>query len=1118
MAEADSAYGSGDDEKDFITFYKQTLNINENDESKFDLEIGGPDFPRLLHNDMDEFQYYDVEKFNKLTNITADGLSTININIRGIDCNYQNLTQYINSMRHKFDVIILTECHIQLDNNYNADLHQTHPIEGYRKFYVRSLIRYGGVIIYVKEELNAEYFHGLTKTCDTHDSVFVKIGPLNARSKKPLFVGGYYRHCKEADKIVFIDRFNNDVSNKTLQKNDIIIGGDFNICLMKSTHNYDSLNFLNTIIGNTCEILIVKPTRIQYHKDSLQVKSASLIDQIITNLFEYECIAGNLWYPDSDHCATFSIFKDYKMASMCESPEILRRNLNNIDDNKLMNDFNEINWDELVYSEPDLDAATENLQKSIVKLCDKHAPLEKLSNRCKKNFNKPWIDFELANDIRLKNIAHSKKSTTPTATNRNKFNILRNQVTYKTRKKMKKYFAEYFEKFRTNSRKLWNGINSAIARTNINKSLPIAIKDTKGNKIEGDQNIANEFAKYFKNVPSQTKKKIGSIENDYLYYLHKNKKIDSYLELTNTNPEEVYDHIIKLKNNSSPGPIKVPNSFLKTISKPLSVVLAYIINRSMYSGYVPNIMKIGKQTPVHKGGDISVKNYRPITVCSNIAKILEKVVRERVMNYLRNIKILNKSQFGFRNKHSTNHAIINLLETTLEGMEQGMKVGGVFLDVAKAFDTINHRFLLRKLEYYGFRGKTLMWMESYITNRLQYVNIRNSYSELYELDWGIPQGGILAPILFILFMNDITNSSKVFDFSIYADDTCLILKIDAKNYEESMRNELKKIVDWFSSNELVLNFDKTDYLLFWPHYNKCYDKGEHDLTDMHVALPQFLFSDPFHEPGDPSHQEVNKKGEFVLSELAKVCPKLMLEEFIIMPDGSQINEPPYVKYLGVYFDNNLKFRHHINLLCSKINRIVGILWKSEHLNLETKKIIYHALVESHLNYGILAWGAPLAKNIVSNANSDHIPQNLKLLSSTQNKVLRAIFRKPKYDKITHSYTSNTLLFNKLGVLKLTDLYYFNLACLAFEFFHDKKLPEKIADNFTRSSDVSVVETRGSKIDLYCKTPRLTSTFKKPSVAASLVWNSLPAQIRQIKSKNNFKTKLKTYFLDKYNEA
>ena len=339
---------------------------------------------------------------------------------------------------------------------------------------------------------------------------------------------------------------------------------------------------------------------------------------------------------------------------------------------------------------------------------------------------------------------------------------MRNSCTSKLRLKKKAYFQQYLSRFRKNSRKLWSGINLALEQTRCKKSFPTVIKNTDGTPIEDDQKIANEFAKYFKNVPAKTKSKISPFKHPYLHYLNKCKTVNSYLVLTETNPDEVVRHIMKLKNSSSPGPVPVPNEFFKLIALPLSNLLSYLVNRSMGTGYVPNCLKIGKQTPVHKGGELKISNYRPITVCSSISKILEKIVRVRVMEYLKRTKILNKCQFGFRTKHSTNHAIINLTESTLDALENGLKVGGVFLDIAKAFDTVNHDVLLRKLEYYGFRGATLMWFESYMKNRLQYVNIRKHKSEMYRLlDWGIPQGGILAPILFILFMNDIVHSSSI---------------------------------------------------------------------------------------------------------------------------------------------------------------------------------------------------------------------------------------------------------------------------------------------------------------------------------------------------------------------
>ena len=270
---------------------------------------------------------------------------------------------YLNSFKFTFDAIILTECHIAVNDLCNFDLHNQHPIEGYDKFYVKSTIKYGGVVMYVKSDLKAAYCHELTKTCPTHDAVYVKIDPANVhnsniKSRKPLYLGGYYRHCIASDVINFIDAFNIDLSNKCLMKNDVIIAGDFNICIMRSTYNNDSLFFLNTILSNTYEILIFKPTRIQFHKNSLQVKSATIIDQIITNLFSYECTSGNIAYPDSDHYATFAIFNTYRQDTNTKKPDVFRRDMHKVDKANLNDDCYAIDWDTLVFNEDNLDCAT----------------------------------------------------------------------------------------------------------------------------------------------------------------------------------------------------------------------------------------------------------------------------------------------------------------------------------------------------------------------------------------------------------------------------------------------------------------------------------------------------------------------------------------------------------------------------------------------------------------------------------------------------------------------------------------------------------------------------------------------------------------------------------------
>ena len=730
--------------------------------------------------------------------------------------------------------------------------------------------------------------------------------------------------------------------------------------------------------------------------------------------------------------------------------------------------------------------------------------------------SKPWIDKKLLLITKLKNQAFLKKKSVPTAMNKLNYNRLNSQVTSMKRRNKKHYFKEYFERFKHNSKKLWDGINTALEQTRHKKALPSVIYDVDGvTPIEGDNKIAEAFARYFKSVPAKTKNRIPAYKHHFTHYLRKTKVINDYLTLDITNIEEVYKHIMKLKNSSSPGPCDIPNWFLKKLGLPLAEVMVNIINRSMRSGYVPKVMKVGKQTPVHKGGEICIKNYRPITVCLSIAKILEKVVRDRVIKYINRVNILNKSQFGFRSKHSTNHAIVNLTESTIESLEKGMKVGGTYLDIAKAFDCVNHDTLLRKLEYYGFRANTLMWFESYLKNRKQYVSIRKQCSDMYELEWGIPQGGTLAPILFILFINDITTCSEIFDFSIYADDTCLILGIEHSSYNETMKAELNKVVDWFSSNELLLNIGKTDYLHFGPHHHKVYVKGEYDMNELHEVVPYYMLEEPWDEPEGPTPSELNQKGEYVLQELENIAPSFLFSESIEMPDGTTIYEPDTVKYLGLLFDNKFKFTMHINILHCKINRIVGILWKSEHLTLDAKKLLYNGLVEAHLNYGIVTWASELAKNITSNGINSKTPKSLDKIVKAQNKVLRAIYRKPNYDKTTGQHTSVTALYKEMKVLKLCDLYYFNLAVLAHDYFHSNTLPTKLSEKLCRHSEVTTRITRNTHNNLWFNTPHNSLAARKPSTAISAYWNFLPSEIKACKSRNVFKSKLKNLFIENY---
>ena len=801
-----------------------------------------------------------------------------------------------------------------------------------------------------------------------------------------------------------------------------------------------------------------------------------------------------------------------------EKPDIYRRNMNNINNTKLNEDFQKIDWGGLVYYEPNLDIASENLINELDKLIEIHAPLKKVSKRKQKYCTKPWIDKEMQAELKYKNKIASKAKKCPTENNKFEYKKLKNATTSKLRSKKQVYLNSYFEKHRNDSKRMWTGINNAMESSKAKKNAPMTVTDSDKKLLSCPDEIANSFANYFEQVPTKTRNKI--IHNNlhkrnrhYLEYLHKNRPIDKYLTLHVTNYDEVEKHILKLNDRSSPGPLSVPNRFLKIISKPLSQLMTYIINISMSNGYVPKVFKVGKQTPVFKSGAANIENYRPITVCNSLSKILEKIVRLRVINHLKECKILTDSQYGFRSMHSTNHAMINLLEITLSALDNNLKTGGIFLDISKAFDCVDHDKLLKKLEYYGFRANALMWFQSYLQDRQQFVSIRNSRSKSYKLECGVPQGGTLAPILFILYINDIIHSSSVFDFSIYADDTCLILGINREEYNNTVNNEIQNVMNWFTSNDLLVNVSKTDYLHFGPIYRKVYIKGEHDMSEFHNTVPLYLVESE--DPSDPDHHTLNIKGKFSMHELGKVCPKYIMQENIQTDDGNIIVENEKVKYLGLYFDNTLLFRHQIALVSCKINRMVGIIWKMPDISIDVKKIIYHSLVESQLNYGILIWASNISKNIFGTYKKGHVPNNLKVVKKSQNKVIRAIFRKPKYDKKTKTPINTSVLYKELQVLKLYDLYYYNLGMLCFDYFSTKGLPNKINGYFKRKSEVNTLNTRSSDFDLYNSTPRLSSTYRKPCLVGASFWNTLPKELKEIDSKNNFKQKLKKYFIDEY---
>ena len=1067
--------GVVDDDLNFQSLNDIVRNsVDVDGDSDSENEFYSQDFPRLNNFNSSSFEYYSLDKLNSLTKLLPNinhSLKVCHFNVRGIEKNYHNLVLYLNSINTPFDIICLSECHIQINKH---DIDDRYDISGYDKNLVYSNIKSGGCMIYSKSCLKAKPVKSLTKSTSSCDYLFINI-PKSKHNKGTL-IGCYYRHClnNKADVVNFINDLELSLDCNLVRKNKVLLTGDMNIDLCKVNQNIDVTTYFNCLLSNNLESHILKPTRIQYYPNSLHIRSATLIDHISSNMYENICHAGNLFYSGSDHFGNFVIFENYFKKSpqnhKSEQP-LLRRFLNKIDNDQLRDDVNSYDWNQDVCNDDlGLNSCAANLITNLQDLCDRHAPKVSCSKRKMKYCNKPWIDKEMLDLIKNKNRLYRKMKKHPTEINSLNFSTIRTKTNHEMRKKKKTYLTTYFNEHRTNAKKTWEGLYLALDVTKNKKTIGSDIKDVKSGVIYNNPvDIANKFAEYFENVPSQVKSKLGTSKADFAKYMRSPASQSMYLE--DTNPLEVFNLIHKLKNKCSTGDTDIPNQFLKMLGFPLSYLLAYIINRSLKNGEMPRLFKIGKQTPVFKSGEKLFSNYRPITVVNSFAKIVEKVVGCRLVSYLEKYKILNEKQFGFRKNHSTIHAMINLFDTCLESLDQKLAVGGIFLDISKAFDCVDHDILLKKLDRYGVRGKAFDWFKSYLTDRELYVTVDGVSSTKYFLKYGVPQGSVLGPILFLVYINDIINSSDKFDFSMFADDTSLIVKVDCNEYDNTVKHELLKVMKWFDDNLLLLNVDKTKYLYFGPYNNS--------IKPLHSCVPQYLY----------------------LKTLDVEHP---------------ITESTEVKYLGIIFDPDLKFSKQIKSTTMKINRMVGMLWQSRDLPLTAKLTLYHSLVASHINYGILIWGSSLGINLTGRYPLNHVTIQMKSANVAHKKVIRAITCSKKYDKETKIITHTEPLLKRLKLLSLNDCYYLQLALFAYDCLLTSNLPKTFHDYI--SNITNTYNSRTHALDAHIPHVNLNATFSSIRIASCYLWNLLPITIRSTNySRNSFKNQVKTWLISQYSD-
>ena len=385
------------------------------------------------------------------------------------------------------------------------------------------------------------------------------------------------------------------------------------------------------------------------------------------------------------------------------------------------------------------------------------------------------------------------------------------------------------------------------------------------------------------------------LESVFLYY--SNFAIPELFHIKSTSEENVFKIMENIEIFEASGIDKLPGRFLKGGVKILSKPISEICNLSISHGIFPNASKVSKLKPIFKKGKkLDPSNYRPISLLPLISKILGKVAHDQANKFLSANKILYNYQSGFRTNHPTNLCLSFLTDKNLKGFDEGLLTRMILIDLQKAFETINHEILLKKLEAIGFSDQCIRWFRSYLYERLFSIEIENQLSDFGKVSCGVPQGSILRPLLFLIYVNDMPQAVKS-NLFLYADDSCLMYQHkDVSEIEEQLNKDFENVCDWFVDNKLSIHFgeDKTKSILFASKrkiksarklnvkYKNIKIKQHSQVTYLGCVLDETLCGEPMTLK---ALNKINEKLKFLYRQNKFLTPTLyrMLCNAIIQP-------------------------------------------------------------------------------------------------------------------------------------------------------------------------------------------------------------------------------------------
>lgn len=872
-----------------------------------------------------------IDSFNIANSITCDPEDCIlhikkptnyhkilHQNIRSLNCNFNSFCTLLARLRFECDIIVLSECWLSHVSNLPI-------LHGYNSYKTNNTYNQNdGLVVYVKNHTIYE----------VSEPEFVDANCLIIKLNENSILIAIYRPPSFQNLEIFLTSLHTVLLSLNSFKN-IMLMGDININLLDT--NSQTTAYLDTLCYHGLLPSSYTPTRANNCLDHIVLKTKSLAYSFTlnTSVTDHEAIC-------------LCLNKDMNQYVLPKNKVYQKTNFE-----MLLSECKQTNFEHILL-ENNLELAMDLFVATISKLILSNSLKIKLPRS--KVTIKPWITTGLLRCIKNRDRMHKKIKLEPNnEILKTSYKRYRNYCNNLLKKIKKQYEKNQLLQAKNNSKKLWNTIK-IVTNTTRSNSIP--------QELLSDKNTAssiNAINTFFAKVGETLAKKISFIPPPLTATgpLPPNSFV-----LLPTDCEEVERIIQGLKSDCSPGWDNIGAGALKVISCVITPILTDLLNACIDKGIFPKALKKSIVHPIHKAGDRScVDNYRPISILTTLSKVYERIVNLRLIKYLEKFNLLADAQYGFRTGRSTDDAIHEFTDFVVKKLDRNYKCLTIFLDLAKAFDTVSVPCLIVKLEELGIRGVPLALFSSYLTDRSQFVKIGNVVSDELSIEYGVPQGSILGPTLFLCYINklcqlDLTNCRV----SSYADDTALTFY--SQSWEELFQVAqmgFATVCNWLAANSLTLNAKKTKYITF--------------------ALKNKLAA--HHSGSLIAHSCTFGSGA------PCTCPEI-----------SRSNK---IKYLGVDIDSNLAFRDHIHTISQRVRKLTYLFKHLRHIaDKDTLKITYQALVESILSYCIKTWGGA--------------PKTLLLqLERSQRMLLKVSLFKPKLYETAKLYAD-------AGVLTVRQLY------------------------------------------------------------------------------------------------